>query len=71
MEQTTLAPNLCQQIENLVTSPEFNKNWVEAYKGNKSAIRRTRMQLTQISKLCKDGREELTNIKNNLDLTKD
>lgn len=71
MEQTTLAPNFCQQIFDIVKSPEFAKNQMDAYSGNKAAIRRTRVQLSQIAKLCKEGREELTSVKNNLDITKE
>lgn len=71
MLQTTLSPTICRQISDIINSPEFGKNQMEAYGGNKAAIRRTRMQLSQIAKLCKQGREELTKVKNNLDMTKD
>jgi hypothetical protein len=70
MEQKTLAPNFCQQINDIVKSNEFAKNEVDAYLGNKAAIRRTRVQLSEIAKLCKQAREELTLVKNNLDVTK-
>ena len=69
--QTSLNPTLIEQIEAIVKSDKFCSDSNEAYKGNKSAIRRTRVALASIAKLAKAGRQELTVIKNNLPLTKE
>ena len=69
--QTILNPTLVEQINEIVNSEKFNTDRIEAYKGNKSAIRRTRVALANIAKLAKAGRHELTGIKNNLPFTKE
>lgn len=68
--QLSLAPNACEQVFDIVVMQNFDSNMTAAYKGNKAAIRRTRIQLLEIKKLCDSARKELTSVKNNLKFTK-
>lgn len=69
--QTSLNPTTAQKIDEIINSAKYKADVIDAYKGNKAAIRRTRVALSSIAKLAKAGRQELTDIKKNIPFTKE
>lgn len=74
-EQLSLNPSEVDKLLGVWTSyrgylDEFIVDKAKAYKGNKAAIRRCRVKLLEIEKLCKAARAELTSVRVNLHLTK-
>ncbi|MGR3809564.1 histone H1 [Jiulongibacter sp. NS-SX5] len=68
--QQSFNPTKFHQLLSQVTSEELLKDQEKAYKGNKAAGVRVRKAMLTVKQLAQETRQEMTDIKKNLPVTK-